>query len=497
MILDPQHGLLFVEVKAGTLRFEQDSHKWVRLVEGGRKESVKDPFYQVRQSMHTLMGMIKQHPVFARSGVPFTFGYAVAFPGCRCDGSLPPDIMPELIFDADRGKRMKKSLDEAFGKWGQSHHEPMTAIQIRAIHEVFYPKFGITPVIWKRVEDQEKKLKRMTKDQEKTLKLLKHHKKALIRGVAGSGKTIFALAKAQEMAGKGLKTLFLCYNSQLKEWLESTAEKVDGNLVISTYHELVNEVVRKTGQTFRKQKDEDNDQFWNDRAPEALMEATAALDQENKFDAIVVDEGQDCRELWWMSLEGVFKDPNNKECFYIFYDPFQNIYVESPSLPGDMGEPYELEQNCRNTVKIAQHCETFVSGPIPVLENAPEGEEPQILKAKTQEEAFRLAERKVREWCLPNEGGLELRQVAVLSDGATRSQWPRKFGVFGTTENLSTWMSSKAILMESWARFKGLEADAIILIETDRTEGNKSRANRYVARSRAKHLLTIIEVDGV
>ena len=118
-----------------------------------------------------------------------------------------------------------------------------------------------------------------------------------------------------------------------------------------------------------------------------------------------------------------------------------------------------------------------------------------ILDAHFQ--AFRLAERKVREWCLPNEGGLELRQVAVLSDGLTRSQWPRKFGVFGTTENLTTWMSSKAILMESWARFKGLEADAIILIETDRTEGNKSRANRYVARSRAKHLLTIIEVDGV
>ena len=48
--------------------------------------------------------------------------------------------------------------------------------------------------------------------------------------------------------------------------------------------------------------------------------------------------------------------------------------------------------------------------------------------------------------------------------------------------------------MDSWARFKGLEADAIILIETDTSDTLRSRANRYVARSRAKHLLTIIEV---
>ena len=40
-----------------------------------------------------------------------------------------------------------------------------------------------------------------------------------------------------------------------------------------------------------------------------------------------------------------------------------------------------------------------------------------------------------------------------------------------------------------------MEADAIVIIEMpDRDEG-RERVNRYVARSRAKHLLSVIEVD--
>jgi hypothetical protein len=46
-----------------------------------------------------------------------------------------------------------------------------------------------------------------------------------------------------------------------------------------------------------------------------------------------------------------------------------------------------------------------------------------------------------------------------------------------------------------WSRFKGLEADAIMIIETSLSDDVKEIANRYVARSRAKHLLTLIQVD--
>ena len=52
------------------------------------------------------------------------------------------------------------------------------------------------------------------------------------------------------------------------------------------------------------------------------------------------------------------------------------------------------------------------------------------------------------------------------------------------------------MLNASWHRFKGLEADAIVTIGTPVRDDARERANRYVARSRAKHLLTVIEVQG-
>ena len=53
------------------------------------------------------------------------------------------------------------------------------------------------------------------------------------------------------------------------------------------------------------------------------------------------------------------------------------------------------------------------------------------------------------------------------------------------------------MLITSWKRFKGLEADAVVIIEKPARTGDNARANanRYVARSRAKHLLTVIEAQ--
>ena len=52
----------------------------------------------------------------------------------------------------------------------------------------------------------------------------------------------------------------------------------------------------------------------------------------------------------------------------------------------------------------------------------------------------------------------------------------------------------EGVLVTTWGRFKGLEADAIVIIESSEHQRNLTPANRYVARSRAKHLLSLIQV---
>ena len=77
----------------------------------------------------------------------------------------------------------------------------------------------------------------MTAEQQQLLVFLGQHNKAAIRGVAGSGKTILALAKAQETARNGKRTLFLCYNRLLKDWLEKAIpDSFEDLLVIDNFH---------------------------------------------------------------------------------------------------------------------------------------------------------------------------------------------------------------------------------------------------------------------
>ena len=106
------------------------------------------------------------------------------------------------------------------------------------------------PVIWRKVEDQEERLRRLTTEQQRLLDFLGSHTKAAIRGIAGSGKTILALAKAQETARRGLRTLFLCYNQPLKEWLRQAIPETFGdNLVIDNYHGMVEGSLPRGGHT--------------------------------------------------------------------------------------------------------------------------------------------------------------------------------------------------------------------------------------------------------
>ena len=121
------------------------------------------------------------------------------------------------------------------------------------------------------------------------------------------------------------------------------------------------------------------------------MQACERLGPEHKFDAVVVDEGQDFHELWWTSLESVFRDPDDKGCYYVFFDPNQNLYVEDPCLPEGFGQPYVLPENCRNTVRIAAHCASLLGDESGSRDGAPMGDEPEIVHARTIEDAFREA----------------------------------------------------------------------------------------------------------
>lgn len=63
------------------------------------------------------------------------------------------------------------------------------------------------------------------------------------------------------------------------------------------------------------------------------------------------------------------------------------------------------------------------------------------------------------------------------------------------TEDIESWKSNKGILFSTIKNFKGLEADAVVLVDIPVDEKNQyfGAADYYVACSRAKHLLVIVK----
>jgi hypothetical protein len=499
VILDPENGLLFVEVKGGALDFNSERMEWARTTPRGEKRLLgRDPFEQVRKSMHEIVDRIGALIQGPKRALPFTYGFAVAFPDCRYTGSLPPSIVPDQLLDAAKCSSMSESVERVFNRFRLAQHGTLSSQDIQSIHDALFPRYAIVPVIWRKVEDQEARLQRLTTEQQRLLDFLGDRSLAAIKGVAGSGKTILAIAKAQESARKGLRTLFLCYNRPLKDWIvQALPDNTGDGLVIDTYHGLVADLCRLAKIPFRANEGEGDADFWRDLAPETLMQACSMLGDVYKFDAVIVDEGQDFYDLWWTSLDDVFRKPSDKACYYVFFDPNQNLYVQSPSIPGELGVAFQLPVNCRNTVRIAEHCASLVNQSNRVKDGAPTGDTPEFLSAPTLRDAYQLAGKRVREWCMPGAGGLKTSQVAVLVSSGFDKDLSVIFKTVAATEDFEAWRNGNGVLVAPWRRFKGLEADAIVIVEgPSKSDDPNERANRYVARSRAKHLLTVIQVGA-
>ncbi len=497
VILDPNYGFLFVEVKGGIIKYLPDEGIWVRILSGDdRTKEINNPFEQVRRNMYAILKYIKSN--LDCTDFPHTYGYAVMFPDGIFQGPHPASAQREQIFDANTLNQMEKAVRRVFQGFARKPKCRMSKQQLAQLQNALLPKFEIIPLLCRTIEDQEAMLHRATEDQKNSLRLLREHNIAAIRGGAGTGKTLLAITKAQELAGKGIRTLLVCYNRALRDWmLENLSDEFGNLLLIYTYHSLADDFCKMAEIEFVDSRSEPDQKFWNEVAPERLVEACERLPSDQKFDAVVVDEGQDFPSLWWDSIEYIFRDPDQKSCYYVFFDPRQKFDKKNPvELPDEFGKPYKLDTNCRNTTEIARHCAAIINEEITTKEDMPSGLPPQIHTEEGWPSAFQTAHRIAKELCRADMHGLKRSQVVILTPGYAKKHWPNEVKDTEIVDAINQWRDNKSILTASLHQFKGLEADAVILLTPiSPKSGRGNDIENYVACSRAKHVLHIIQVN--
>ena len=219
------------------------------------------------------------------------------------------------------------------------------------------------------------------------------------------------------------------------------------------------------------------------------MDAADALDI--RYDAIVVDEGQDFREDWWIPLQTLLRDPDHG-IIYIFFDDNQRLYVPYSTFPIQQ-PPYSLTVNCRNTQNIHQMVVKFYEAEVSPAARGPVGrpvevvfyDTPQYLRSTLQAVLRRLT---VEERIPPDE-------IVVLTPRSLGKSRLLGGSSSGGPELTDTWPSSLGqVYCTTIYDFKGLERAVVILADIHPwpPEWDDMVRLLYVGCSRARNHLIVL-----
>lgn len=505
IVIAPNLGLMVIEVK-GSAGFDCQNGQWFRIKRDNKRELTDNPFDDVTKKKHNLVERIAKK-VFLKPKIDFpcTYGHLVMYPNGKIEGQIPCSAEPSLMVAYKDMRNLLKCFSESFAEWkGTSNSNILNKNDMQKIVSFLSDETRGVPVFAADCDEANERIEQLTQHQFRAFQgLIKGGPRVHVSGPAGSGKTLLARWSADyfsnsEPAGKILLT---CFNNVLAEWL-ADCQPSDGSIQIKSFFSLCRSTILQAGMPFNPPSDpEEEKKFWSATAPTLFDEAITKLGMQlTKYDAIIVDEGQDFHPDWWVPLMLMLKDPDRgRLCIFSDYDQ-QGTYGFGESFPSGLTR-YELQDNCRNTKKIASYCAKIIEKSIECSPLLPEGYPPQVENAiddvRARARAIKSSYSK-----LINQG-FDSKRIAILSPfkignlNCSLTYLPNMFSLplKGGKDSLADWKSGRCIWASTIKTFKGLEADCIIVTDVSLGDFSKSsQSELYVGTTRARHQLVILPI---
>lgn len=464
-ILITPKGLLILEVKGGRV-FQEDGN-WYSIDRHGARNHIKNPLAQARQNMFAVFKTLKGGRRFARRFI--NMGYAVILPHTSTWlGTI--EYQDILVFQGTVNNNLLKKTDRLINYWRrlwiEAGYKPcqFSSADIRHIASVLAPTTRLRkPNLRSQIKKFQEQILTLTKNQFDLLTSLAGNRKAVITGGAGTGKTLLAMEKARQTALQGHKTLFTCPNRLLSQYVKEYLGDID-NLEVRNFHELCYSWGVRTGMLGLQDPDgagweQLEQEYYTYILPEVLIKAADSIS--DKFEAIIVDEAQDMKDIYWLPLESclVKEDP----ILYIFCDPNQSIWHIDDELP--FNEPsFHLRKNLRNSRKVFAAIKA-VRGEddYQLVEGATEGEF-KIIAIKYGDELKELHEQLLA----LSVQGFPRKDITIVTGRSENNSilaGEAAIGNFQLTRDPHD--PAHKVLFSSVRRFRGMESAVVIMIEVD------------------------------
>lgn len=483
-------GIFCLEVKGGGA--SRRNGTWY----AGTRELKESPFLQVGSAAASLRGTVETlHP--------FVFGYGCVFPHCRFDVE-DPEVLPEVVYDDDMSTKPFADYVQRLGAYWRERYPRSSILRPNDIGKVAHAlqgDFDLVESVMPSVRAAGRRLIAYTDEQARAVAGLREERQVVVRGGAGTGKTVLGIGEAVRLAEAGQKTLFTCFNKAVGAYLSDSVERPA--LSVAHLDSLISDLIKAGGTEGKIPDDVAEDERMELFRPLAAIEAVDRLGEDSRFDALVVDEGQDLLTQPRVDvLNALLRGGLRDGVWRVFWDPLQALFMPDGraslgllSSGGARPVTYPLALNCRNTVDVATRVEHLSGVELEEI-SLVEGPEPTDIEWRnTKDEAKRLRAA-VKELL---EAGIPRESITVLS--------PRRFvsSVASGIDDAAVPIRDRSgempeadpavIAFSTIQAFKGLESEAVLLVDVDDLDSDRMRSLLYVGASRARTVLGTLRSD--
>ncbi len=486
VVAHPTRGMLTLEVKGGGIEYIPESDRWFSVDRYNCRHKIKNPVEQARKSKHILLGKLRKDKEWGGRFIRARHG--VIFPDCQAPRHDLGADMPRKIFC------FAEQFEYGLSEWvharlsevgsDSSRLKALGDDGVRILEKLLAKPFRLRTPLAPALRHDVMVQDYLTTQQFHILSALESHSRAAIAGAAGTGKTALAMEKARCCAEEGMSTLFLCYNRPLALYISEMLK--DTPVHVTTFHQLCSWMAEEAGLAVPESVSSKKLLF-SDIYPSLLVDAAEVL-RDVRYDAIIVDEGQDFEAHWWVAVETVRSSPESS--LYVFFDSNQKVYDSALSLPVEASlPPIRLTRNLRNTKTIHTTASAFYEG-FGIQAEGPLGKEPEWLVVDRKRVPGTVSE-KVTE--LIRHEKVPPSFIAVLAPDKASLDQVVEDGLGGYPFKEAYDQSRAPVLTaDTIRRFKGLESPVVVLVLL----GFVTEELAYVALSRARSHLTVVGPKG-
>ena len=509
--LIPEMGIFALEVKGGRVR--RQNGIWYFTDKYGHTDTKeRGPFDQAWEGIYSLKESISKMVDDEHRGLKdLIFGIGVMFPDVEYS-SIDVDVESWQIFDSSDGENVvafiSRISEGAQNTWKRTGGEISkrnipNADDIKYLADLLRGDFDLVPLLGTKMKYADEDLVALTKEQYKCLDQLEDNPRCLVRGAAGTGKTMLAIEATKNAVANGEMVALFCFNRLLGEWLQNYFVQQPINLrpvYVGTLHSYMRSILVACGKNISVSDDSDEDEklyYYRDVLPQMAIECLASAT--SKFDRIIVDEAQDIiSEPYLNFLDSCIKRGIDRGRWMMFGDlSMQTIYGKERDEETfiDILDRYtsfariKLNINCRNTKKICEEVRTITgiyekSKYQKIIDGPPVQ---YITYSGVDDELDKL----VKILTKLSENQVENGEITILSPRR------RENSVVNVLQGINVLNFSipkiENLTFSTIHAFKGLENKVIILVDIEHFYDKKLM---YVGLSRARTGLYVLETES-